>query len=194
MSCLKCKKVEETASDRFPFHVLEVQTLRVRDMTGEKRVQALGRFQNYEVCRSCAEEQLEKNLSFKKTVLPSCIRFGLILILGAVISILSRNMAYPIRFLGLAALVCGVFGIYEAVRNGKRHRRKFQAMSQKEALEEAAWEVLLQHAPKKSEDSDLSYIPVNKKTLAMKNGDLMIMYDLLPEIAVKAYDLIRSGE
>ena len=194
MACLVCKRSEGASSGMFSFHVLEVQTLKIRDMGGEKKVQALGRFQDYEVCRSCAEEQVEKNLSFSKTVLPSCIRFGLILLLGVIVSILAKEAATPIRLFGLAAFVCGLFGIYEAIRNGRKHRLDFQTMTIEEALEEAAWELLLANAPKKSEDSDLSYIPVNKKTLSMKNGDLMIAYDLLPEIALKAYDLIRSGD
>ncbi|MCQ2511361.1 MAG: hypothetical protein MJ116_12975 [Lachnospiraceae bacterium] len=194
MACLVCKRSEGASSGMFSFHVLEVQTLKIRDMGGEKKVQALGRFQDYEVCRSCAEEQVEKNLSFSKTVLPGCIRFGLILLLGVIVSILAKEAATPIRLFGLAAFVCGLFGIYEAIRNGRKHRLDFQTMTKEEALEEAAWELLLANAPKKSEDSDLSYIPVNKKTLSMKNGDLMIAYDLLPEIALKAYDLIRSGD
>ena len=60
-----------------------------------------------------------------------------------------------------------------------------------DAEEEAAWEAFSNALPKKDEDNDLTYIPINKKTLAMKNGDLMIMYNLLPEIAKKAWSEIR---
>lgn len=194
MACLSCGKGGDSGLELYSFHVLEVQTLKIRDMGGEKKVQALGRFQDYEVCEACAEEQVKRNLSFAKSVLPGLIKFGLILAAGVLISILFRTSEMPIRFLGLAAVVCGIFGIYEAIRNGRKHRLEFQAMAKKEALEEAAWELLLSNAPKKSEDSDLTYIPVNKKTLSMKNGDLMIAFDLLPEIALKAYDLIRSGD
>lgn len=194
MPCLGCKRSEEASVGMIAFHVLEVQTLKIRDMGGEQKVQALGRFQDYEVCRSCAAEQVEKNLSFTKNVLPGCIRFGLIFLLGVIVSIFTREAAAPIRFLGLAAVVCGAFGVFEAIGKGRTHRKEYQAMEKEEALEEAAWELLLANAPKKSEDSDLSYIPVNQKTLSMKNGDLMIVYDLLPEIALKAYDLIRSGD
>ncbi|MDO4489994.1 MAG: hypothetical protein Q4B85_02820 [Lachnospiraceae bacterium] len=192
MSCMKCQKQENPRENTYDFHVLEVQTLHVRDLSGEKRVQALGRFQNFSVCRTCAEEQLKKNLSVGRTIVKGCVPFSLILLAGILISILFRTAAMPIRFLGVAAVVCGIFGIYDTVKNGAAHGRAFRAMSSEEALEEAAWEVLQAQAPKKSEDSDLTYIPVNKKTLSMKNGDLMICYDLLPEIAVKAYDLIRE--
>ena len=61
-----------------------------------------------------------------------------------------------------------------------------------EALEEAAWDVYLAEAPKKEGQNDLTYIPVNEKTLARKNGDLMILYRLLPEIAVEAWKRIHG--
>ncbi|MDO4617084.1 MAG: hypothetical protein Q4B03_06465 [Lachnospiraceae bacterium] len=163
-------------------------------MSGEKRVQALGKFQDYEVCRPCAEEQLHAVCSPGKSVLSRCAVFGGIFLLGVFVSVLFRSGAAQIRFFGVAAMICGALGIYEAIRNARRHRLEYQAMSDQDALQEAAWEVLLANAPKKSEDSDLSYIPVDKRTLAMKKGDLMNVYDLLPEIAVKAYDLIRSGD
>ncbi len=50
----------------------------------------------------------------------------------------------------------------------------------------------MDHAPKKYKNNDVTYIPITSRTLSMKNGDLMVMYKLLPEIAVKAYDLIHS--
>ncbi len=192
MACMKCNNTDQKTKKILPFHVLEVQTLPIRDMGGEKRVQALGKFQDFEVCEDCAREQMEKNLSLGRSILPACVGFGLVLAAGIIISILFRSAANPIRFLGVAAMICGVFGLYETVRNGRRHRKEYQEMSEKDALYEAAWEVLLQNAPKKAEDSDLSYIPVDQKTLRMKKGDLMNVFDLLPEIAVKAYDLIRS--
>ena len=37
----------------------------------------------------------------------------------------------------------------------------------------------------------LTYIPISEKTLRRKNGDLMILYHLLPEIAVEAWNRIH---
>ena len=83
-------------------------------------------------------------------------------------------------------------GIVPAIQKGKKTRAAYAAKSEQSALHDAAWEVLMQAVPKKSEDSDLTYIPVESSTLSMKKGDLMVMYDLLPEIAVKAYGMIRG--
>lgn len=47
-------------------------------------------------------------------------------------------------------------------------------------------------APKKENENDLTYIPINEQTLRRKNGDLMILYDLLPEIAVQAWNRLHG--
>ena len=52
----------------------------------------------------------------------------------------------------------------------------------------------LAEAPKKENDNDLTYIPICEKTLARKNGDLMILYHLLPEIAVEAWNRLHPQE
>ena len=42
--------------------------------------------------------------------------------------------------------------------------------------------------------NDITYIPVDEETLARKNGELMIRYDLLPEIAFAAHKRIHGIE
>ena len=69
-----------------------------------------------------------------------------------------------------------------------------RALPEQEALTEAAWDVYLAEAPKKENENDLSYIPVNEKNRARKNGDLMILYHLLPEIAVEAWKRLHKEE
>jgi hypothetical protein len=51
---------------------------------------------------------------------------------------------------------------------------------------------MLEGAPKKDDINDITYIPVDEKTLARKNGDLMVLYDLVPEIAVEAHKRIHG--
>ena len=65
-------------------------------------------------------------------------------------------------------------------------------MTREEGLRSCAWECMIQGAPKKNDVNDITYIPVDETTLARKNGDLMILYDLLPEIAVQAYEKIHA--
>ena len=53
-------------------------------------------------------------------------------------------------------------------------------------------QTLLQTAPKKEGENDLTYIPATEKVLAMKNDDLMIEYKLLPAIAVQAWERLHE--
>ena len=190
-ACLKCGR-EDAA---YPFHVLEVQTLHVRDFGGEKRVQALGLFQDYAICRECAAARLAAVKSPRKRLLLSGAAFGAIFLLGAALTAFYLRASGPggaMRLLGFAGLVCGALGVYSSVKSARALRAEYAALPEEEALERAAWECLLEAAPKKHSDSDLTYIPVNEKTLAMKNGDLMVLYDLLPGIAIKAHRLIHG--
>ena len=80
-----------------------------------------------------------------------------------------------------------MLGIYDFLKKAKEKSASLRAMPKTEALEEAAWDVFVDEAPKKEDINDLTYIPVSEKTRSRKNGDLMILYHLLPEIAVEAW-------
>ena len=93
--------------------------------------------------------------------------------------------------LGIFAVLCGIVGIISSWTEASGHSKALQKMGRKEALQEAAWEELKAHAPAKDKDIDLTYIPVDQVTMKRKNGDLMVLYGLLPEIAIKAYEDIH---
>ncbi|QAT50552.1 hypothetical protein EQM14_12685 [Caproiciproducens sp. NJN-50] len=189
MECLNCGRPAE-----YVFHVLEVRTLHIRDIFGEKRVQALGKSLDYAVCRTCAAARLEQIRRPGKRMVKSGAPFAAALALGIVlISLLPTGGNAVLRLMGPAAAICGILGLAATVRDGFRRRKEFGALQGEEAMARAAWECLLEAAPRKAGDSDLTYIPVDRKTLALKNGDLMILYHLLPQIAAQAYDLIHCG-
>lgn len=188
--CIKCGK----HAHQYDFHVLEVQTLHVRDMDGEKRVQALGEFHDFTVCQGCAQTHLDEICSPRKQLLRGCVPFGLVLVLGVVLSIAFWSGDGALRLMGLAAMICGVLGLQGTISTANKRKSAFLLLSQAQGLERAAWECMLASAPKKNGDNDITYVPVDKKTKAMKNGDLMVEYQLLPQIALQAYDLIRQNK
>ena len=96
------------------------------------------------------------------------------------------------RLLGPAAVLCGALGTGSAVFQSLAMRREYLALPPEQQKERAAWETLLQTVPKKEGGNDLTYIPVTEKVLAMKNGDLMIKYELLPAIAVQAWERLHE--
>ena len=181
----------------YPIRALEVRTLHVRSFTGERRVQALGDEKESAVCERCARESLALSTNplraAKKTLLCFSAVFAAGILLEAVTFLFLQDHRTVFALLGAAAMVCGVLGAVDALKNAKEKDRTLRALPEDEALEEAAWDVFLAEAPKKEGDDDLTYIPVNEKTLKRKNGDLMILYRLLPEIAVQAWKKLHPA-
>ena len=179
----------------YPVRALEIRTLHVRSMSGERRVQALGDEKEGAVCEACACARLSLSLDPVKAVKPQLLSFGAVIAAGILIEAVTFLFLKGHQvgvLLGIAALACGALGIYEALRKAKEKAAALRALPEQEALEEAAWDVWLAEAPKKENENDLSYIPINEKTLARKNGDLMILYHLLPEIALQAWKRIHG--
>lgn len=186
--CLKCG-----ADGDYTFDVLAIQTLHVREMGGERKIQSLGFRQTYQICRSCAMDHLRKITDTKGMILPMILKFGLVLIAGLILTGLTWNMDLPLRIPGFAAILTGAAGIAEGWRRVISRAGEYKALSEEERVRQAAWDLLLETAPKKTEEgSDLTYIPIDEKTLKYKNGDLMILYDLLPDIAIRAHKLIHG--
>ena len=186
-TCIICGSKEK----KYDFDYLVVQTLHIRDIGGEKRVQALGERDSGTVCKSCAAKrlgQIEAQTFPVKRLAP----FIAIFLLGVIISIFSIGKDRIIFMLGLAAVACGIMGCYSRLKVASVKREKYSTLSNDDALEEAAWDVFCDALPKKDGDNDLTYIPITEKTLAMKNGDLMIMYDLLPDIAKEAWNTLHN--
>ena len=190
MNCIKCG----SRTDAYEFHVLQVQTLHVRDLTGEKRVQALGDFEDHCVCRECAEKKLRATLNNRRETMKKALPFLLSLLAGIVVTAVFLKGNGVFRLLGLGLLACGVLGSVGTIQAGQKAKNRFASLPHDKALSAAAWECFLEAAPKKNDINDITYIPINEETLARKNGDLMILYDLLPEIAVQAHRRIHEPQ
>ena len=192
--CIRCGGTPAA----YPIRALEIRTLHVRSIGGEKRVQALGDEKHSAVCEACARKQLEVSLDPVRAAKPQLVRFGAVFAAGIVIGgatlLFVKESRQVFLLLGLAALICGILGIYDVLRKAKEKNLSLSALPEAKALEEAAWDVFAAEAPKKEDINDLTYIPINEKTLRRKNGDLMILYHLLPEIAVEAWKRLHKGE
>ncbi len=190
--CIRCG-----SPAAYPVRALEVRTLHVRSFTGERRIQALGDEKESAVCENCARESLALSTNplraAKKTLLRFAAVFAAGIVLEAVTFLFLKEHRTVFALLGAAAMACGVLGAVDALKNAKEKNRALRALPENEALEEAAWDVFTAEAPKKEGDDDLTYIPVNAKTLKRKNGDLMILYRLLPEIAVQAWKKLHPA-
>ncbi|MCR5289482.1 MAG: hypothetical protein K6E51_05775 [Treponema sp.] len=177
----------------YTFHTLEVHTLPVRDFAGEKKVQALGKKTDFGVCSECAKKQYDSVFNICESFFSPALPAVVLLLLGIVLTFYfwNRNFA-PFKMVGMAAIFCSITVLYSKLQKSIQLKKELESVDINEALEKAAWLCVLKAVPKKYEDNDLSYIPINKKTLALKKGDLMVLYNLLPQIAVQAYDMMHA--
>ncbi len=186
--CIKCGK-----DSFYTFHTIEVHTLPVRDFSGEKKVQALGQKTDFYVCSDCAQKRFDSVFNtFESFFSPSIPAFFLFLAGITVTWYFWQRNAAPFKMLGIGAIICAIAVVYTNLQKSAQLKKELGSVEKSEGLEKAAWLCVLEGVPKKYKDNDLSYIPINKKTLALKNGDLMVLYKLLPQIAVQAYNLMHE--
>ncbi|MBQ6376703.1 MAG: hypothetical protein IJJ52_03655 [Lachnospiraceae bacterium] len=178
----------------FHFRALEVRTLHVRDLDREKKVQALGGIRDFYICSECAENHLRDILSPRSVLVRKCLPFALILAAGTALAIRFFGGDRVFFLLGLMAVFCGAAGILGSASGAVKKRELYRNEDRERALYHAAFETACSAAPKKDGDTDLTYIPIDEETKRRKNGDLMILYNLLPEIAVEAYKRIHSSK
>ena len=180
--CINCKK---NSPDALNFRILEVHTLHIRDFDGERVIQALGEFQEYDVCMACASEEVQALLLPAKRIMMRCVPFALLVIVGIALSLLLtfRDIMPALRVLGPMAIVVGIIGIAGKVREILSEREAVSKMSRDDAVRYCAWQLVLRNAPKKYGDNDITYIPVNDDTMRMSVRELAENYELIPAIA-----------
>ena len=191
MPCLKCGS---DLPDALRFRVLEVHTLHIRDFNGERIIQALGEFKNYEICTACALKGARAFLYPSGLILRKCFAFVMLAIAGVILSLaITFGESWPelegvfaVKALGPIAVIAGLSGVIGRAREILRTRDEVRRMSHDEALRYSAYAILLENALKKYNDNDITYIPINKETLSMTPSQLAGKYDLLPAISLKA--------
>lgn len=190
MKCIKCGK----AHTDYHFRVLQVQTFHVRDFGKNSKVQALGDFEEYSVCASCTDDKYASTVNVEAAVKKLVLIWGAVMVLGLIVAAAFWKGEGVLRLAGLGALIGGGLILLGQLQTATRAKRELLALSREEGLRHCAWECMIDGAPKKNDINDITYIPVDETTLARKNGDLMILYDLLPEIAIQAHKRLHGLE
>ena len=190
MKCIKCGK----AHTDYHFRVLQVQTFHVRDFGKNSKVQALGDFEEYSVCASCTDDKYASTVNVEAAVKKLVLIWGAVMVLGLIVAAAFWKGEGVLRLAGLGALIGGGLILLGQLQTATRAKWELLALGREEGLRHCAWECLIDAAPNKQDVNDITYIPVDEKTLQRKNGDLMILYDLLPEIAVQAHKRIHGME
>lgn len=177
-------------------HTLEVHTLHIRDFGGERLIQALGNFRDFEISTACVESEARALLYPGRRIFVKSLPFVALIIIGIILVLtLSVKSEIPaLKALGFMAIFVGLSGIISEVRKNLATRKTFQAMTPDERLKYSTWQCVLKIAPKKYNDNDLTYIPVDDDTKKLSVKELGEKYNLLPAIADKASKLLRGEE
>ena len=181
--------------NNYAFHALEVHTLHIRDFGGERLVQSLGNFKDFEVSAACAESEARAVLFPVKRIFIKSLPFMILLLIGLGLSLtisLNDNLITAIRAIGPLAIFCGVSGIISVTKKILEQKKFLSSIPFEQALEISAWQYALMKAPKKFNDNDLTYIPINDATLKLTAKELAEKYNLLPAISEKAFNIIRN--
>ena len=177
----------------YAFRVLEVHTLHVRDFGGERLIQALGEIGDYEVSVARARSELRAALFPAREIARKGLPFLLLLIVGAALclTLTPRDTMFAFRALGPIALFCGAAGMVSETGRLLKERTRVRAMDLNTALRDSAWRRFLRDAPKKHEDNDITYIPIDGETLGLTPKGLELKYNLLPAISRQAFEVIH---
>ena len=180
MKCICC----EGSPSEFRFEVQEVHTLHVRDFGGEKLIQALGDKKEFSVCTACAQSELRAVLFPAGRIARKCAGFVVLVLAGLVmtLTVSLQDVMNALRVLGPLCVFVGMSGIISRVRDMLSRRRLLAGMDGTEALKLSAWQCVLNSAPKKYNDNDITYIPLDEAR-NLTAEELAGKYGLLPQIA-----------
>ena len=190
MPCLSCNK----SPAEYSFRVLEIHTLHVRDFDGEKLIQSLGEERVFSVCSACVSSEMRAVLFPAVRILKRSAGFGVLILAGLVMTLtlsLNPELMGAIRIIGPLAVLTGISGILGRAREILAQRKILAGLSENEARKYSAWQCVINNAPQKYNDNDITYIPVDD-AMSLSPEELAVKYGLLPAISRKAYEVIHK--
>lgn len=160
----------------------EVLTLPIREMGGERRVQALGERLEAAVCDECLRRYMEEIRCPRAAIWRAAALFGGITALGALMVFGLLPLGMDLRLPGAAALIMGPLGLAQRLLQ-IRARRAEALAAQGDGEGRYAHELLSRALPSKEGENDLSYVPLWGPAAGMDAQQLARRYRLLPQIA-----------
>ena len=171
--------------------LMEVRTLHVRDFSGERRVQALGKTVCGSVCDACAKNRHSQLLMPGKALTVRVAAFLILAVAGGVLYALIPGLPLPLRLPCVGAVLLGLLGAGTSIQTAAQTRRLLEHLPPDQALEAARREVMLKCLPGKEGDNHLTYLSLS----TLLDGEipaLVAEHGLLPAIAKEA--VARAGQ
>lgn len=173
--------------------MIEVLTLHMRGMSGDKRAQALGEMVQAPLCDSCLDAYVAQQADASAAIRRQALLFGFLMLLGLLLALLPIDFLSQMRLFGYAFALVGAAGLVFGIRSTRERAQQIASASLEQNRARFLPELALKHLPGKAGQNDVSYIPWEDKLCDMTLGELMARYQLLPQIAQQLRDKARQA-
>lgn len=178
--CICCKR--ESSHEEA---LLEVQTLHIRDYTGEQRIQALGSVIRSSVCDHCVKARSAAILSPGRSLLLHVAAYLVLTLAGEILFTIFTDL--PLKVPCAGAVLLGLLGSVHTIRTMMAQKKHLQGLTPEQARDEVRLQILKDCLPRKDGENDLTYIELS----ALRDetpASLAAKYHLLPLIAKESVE------
>lgn len=182
--CICCKR--ESSHEEA---LLEVQTLHIRDYSGEQRIQALGSVVRSSVCDECIETRHKVILSPGRLLLPRVSAYFVLALTGGILFPLLSDL--PLKVPCAGAVLLGLLGTIFTIRTTMERKKHLKDLTPDQARNEVRLQILKDILPRKEGENNMTYIALSTLPEA-EPGVLINKYGLLPPIAKEAINRAKE--
>lgn len=183
--CVRCG-----GDPHYHIQLMEVRTYQNPLIYEQEPVQVVERTVEMDVCRDCARHQLRGDLHLLSG--KEGFQLGLVAMMTVLCLRAYRSGQSAAMLPGAAA--CLALGVGCTFLEAWTRHKRYISMPEPEELEAAAAEVAIAHAEQQSDGAETIYIPVTADTMKLCSDDLMIGFDLQPEVSDHVWDLLHPGQ
>lgn len=194
--CVHCKKNEGS----FDFQVVEVRNLTIRNnnalqpsLAGKySRYQELGNIKTMSVCDECIARKLEYINKPLKGYLHEGFSAILFLVLGVLLVVRFAGRDNFTFIVGLLIVFASVHRTLDYFSKAKTKKATYSKYSENNARFVAAWDCVMESAPKRDGNTRVFYIPITDATMKMSPKEFKAYYRLTIENAEAFHELLHN--
>ena len=182
--CVRCG-----GAPHYHIRLMEVRTYQNPLIYEQEPVQTMDRTVEVDVCGDCARHQLRGELHLLSP--KELFQLGVVTLMTALCLWVYRSGQNAVMLPGAA--ICLALGVGCTLWEAQTRCERYASMPEAEKLEAAAAEVAITHAEQEGDGAAI-YIPITADTMRMRSDDLMIGFDLQPEISDRVWSLLHPGQ
>lgn len=176
--CIACGN--DTPNDQ---QFIEVLTLHMRGMGGDRRAQALGERVGAPICDACLDAFIARQADARGAVRRQALLFGGLMLAGLALSLLPPVGTLRLGLFGAALLLVGAAGLFKGTRDARARAAAVAGADRASNRARFLPQAVAAHLPRKAGENDLNYVPWEAGLRGRRTGELAAHHQLLPQIA-----------